>query len=124
MSRNNHVARLRKVAPALARSEDHKIVSIAWENAHRSSSPGTLVLRATHVHDFAEQMLNWNTPDGTRVDHRRAVLMHACCSRAAGPFHGTFVAGMASTSHIRTADGRADSLGRMNSELPSANWGY
>jgi hypothetical protein len=42
----------------------HSVAKLAQENAHRSSSPDTLVLRATQVHDFAEQILNWNTADG------------------------------------------------------------
>jgi uncharacterized protein YbjT (DUF2867 family) len=37
---------------------------LAHERATREAAPGALVLRATQFHDFARQMLEWNTVDG------------------------------------------------------------
>ena len=37
---------------------------LAQEQATREAAPGALVLRATQFHDFARQMLEWNTVDG------------------------------------------------------------
>jgi uncharacterized protein YbjT (DUF2867 family) len=37
---------------------------LAQEHATREAAPGALVLRATQFHDFARQMLEWNTVDG------------------------------------------------------------
>lgn len=37
------------------------VAKVAQENAHRAASPGTVVLRATQFHEFAGQMLEWNT---------------------------------------------------------------
>ncbi len=37
---------------------------LAHEKAARAAAPGTLVLRATQFHDFARQMLEWNTDGG------------------------------------------------------------
>ncbi|MET3961678.1 uncharacterized protein YbjT (DUF2867 family) [Marmoricola sp. OAE513] len=42
------------------------VAKTAEENAHRQHSPGTVVLRATQFHEFAGQMLAWNT-DGATV---------------------------------------------------------
>ncbi|MFL6156933.1 MAG: SDR family oxidoreductase [Marmoricola sp.] len=42
------------------------VAKLAQETAHRSLSPGTVVLRATQFHEFAGQMLGWNR-DGTVV---------------------------------------------------------
>jgi uncharacterized protein YbjT (DUF2867 family) len=36
----------------------------AQEQAYRAAAPGVVVLRATQFHDFAAQMLGWNTVDG------------------------------------------------------------
>jgi uncharacterized protein YbjT (DUF2867 family) len=41
------------------------VAKVAQENTHRSTSPGTVVLRATQFHEFAGQMLAWNTAGGT-----------------------------------------------------------
>ena len=41
------------------------VAKLAQENAHRAGSPGTVVLRSTQFHEFAGQMLGWNTADGT-----------------------------------------------------------
>jgi uncharacterized protein YbjT (DUF2867 family) len=37
---------------------------LAHERATRAAAPGVLVLRATQFHDFARQMLEWNTEGG------------------------------------------------------------
>ncbi len=37
---------------------------LAQEHATREAAPGALVLRATQFHDFARQMLEWNTDGG------------------------------------------------------------
>jgi len=37
---------------------------LAHEKATRAAAPGALVLRATQFHEFARQMLEWNTADG------------------------------------------------------------
>jgi uncharacterized protein YbjT (DUF2867 family) len=37
---------------------------LAHERATRAAAPGALVLRATQFHDFARQMLEWNTDGG------------------------------------------------------------
>jgi uncharacterized protein YbjT (DUF2867 family) len=37
---------------------------LAHEGATRAAAPGALVLRATQFHDFARQMLEWNTEAG------------------------------------------------------------
>ena len=41
------------------------VAKVAQETAHRATSPGAVVLRATQFHEFAGQMLAWNTSDGT-----------------------------------------------------------
>jgi uncharacterized protein YbjT (DUF2867 family) len=41
------------------------VAKVAQEDAHRSASPGAVVLRATQFHDFAGQMLGWNRSGST-----------------------------------------------------------
>jgi uncharacterized protein YbjT (DUF2867 family) len=41
------------------------VAKIAQEEAHRAASPGAVVLRATQFHEFAGQMLAWNTSGNT-----------------------------------------------------------
>lgn len=43
---------------------DYYVAKLAQENAYRETAPGVVVLRATQFHDFAGQMLDWNTQDG------------------------------------------------------------
>ena len=43
---------------------DYYVAKLAQEQAYRESAPGVVVLRATQFHDFAGQMLQWNTQDG------------------------------------------------------------
>lgn len=43
---------------------DYYVAKLAQEQAYRASAPGVVVLRATQFHDFAGQMLEWNTQDG------------------------------------------------------------
>lgn len=43
---------------------DYYVAKLAQENVYREVAPGTVVLRATQFHDFAGQMLEWNTQDG------------------------------------------------------------
>src|SRR6478735_6739339 len=43
---------------------DYYVAKLEQENVYREVSPGTVVLRATQFHDFAGQMLEWNTQDG------------------------------------------------------------
>ena len=45
---------------------------LAHEQATRTAAPGALVLRATQFHDFARQMLEWNTRRRRHPDHGRA----------------------------------------------------
>ena len=40
------------------------VAKLAQERAARATAPGVQVLRATQFHDFASQMLRWNTQDG------------------------------------------------------------
>jgi uncharacterized protein YbjT (DUF2867 family) len=40
------------------------VAKLAQEDAYRETAPGLAVLRATQFHDFAAQMLAWNTQDG------------------------------------------------------------
>lgn len=40
------------------------VAKLAQEQAARATAPGVVVLRATQFHDFAGQMLQWNTVDG------------------------------------------------------------
>lgn len=40
------------------------VAKLAQENAAREAAPGVAVLRATQFHEFAGQMLEWNTSDG------------------------------------------------------------
>lgn len=40
---------------------------LAHERATRAAAPGALVLRATQFHEFARQMLEWNTGDGVAL---------------------------------------------------------
>jgi uncharacterized protein YbjT (DUF2867 family) len=52
------------------RSKDYAYyrAKLAHEEATRASAPGPVVLRATQFHDFAGQMLEWNTDGGvTRI---------------------------------------------------------
>lgn len=42
------------------------VAKVAHEQAHRAASPGATILRATQFHEFAGQMLAWNT-SGTQV---------------------------------------------------------
>ena len=50
-----------------ARSPDFEyyVAKLAHEQATREHAPGPVVLRATQFHEFAGQMLAWNTHDGT-----------------------------------------------------------
>lgn len=41
------------------------VAKVAQENAHRASSPGPVILRATQFHEFAGQMLGWNRSGST-----------------------------------------------------------
>jgi uncharacterized protein YbjT (DUF2867 family) len=41
------------------------VAKVAQENAHRASSPGPVILRATQFHEFAGQMLGWNRDGDT-----------------------------------------------------------
>jgi uncharacterized protein YbjT (DUF2867 family) len=43
---------------------DYYVAKLAHERATRESAPGPVVLRATQFHEFAGQMLQWNTADG------------------------------------------------------------
>jgi len=43
---------------------DYYVAKLAQENTYREVAPGVVVLRATQFHDFASQMLSWNTQDG------------------------------------------------------------
>jgi uncharacterized protein YbjT (DUF2867 family) len=43
---------------------DYYVAKLAQENTYREVAPGVVVLRATQFHDFAGQMLEWNTQDG------------------------------------------------------------
>jgi len=43
---------------------DYYVAKLAQENTYREVAPGVVVLRATQFHDFASQMLEWNTQDG------------------------------------------------------------
>ena len=43
---------------------DYYVAKLAQENVYREVAPGVVVLRATQFHDFASQMLEWNTQDG------------------------------------------------------------
>jgi uncharacterized protein YbjT (DUF2867 family) len=43
---------------------DYYVAKLAQEEAYRATAPGVVVLRATQFHDFAGQMLEWNTRDG------------------------------------------------------------
>ena len=43
---------------------DYYVAKLAQENVYREVAQGTVVLRATQFHDFASQMLEWNTQDG------------------------------------------------------------
>lgn len=43
---------------------DYYVAKLAQEDAYRAAAPGVVVLRATQFHDFASQMLEWNTQDG------------------------------------------------------------
>lgn len=43
---------------------DYYVAKLAQENVYREVAPGPVVLRATQFHDFASQMLEWNTQDG------------------------------------------------------------
>lgn len=40
------------------------VAKLAQERAARAAAPGVSVVRATQFHDFAGQMLRWNTQDG------------------------------------------------------------
>lgn len=40
------------------------VAKVRQEDAHRKASPGVVVLRATQFHQFAGQMLDWNTSGG------------------------------------------------------------
>jgi uncharacterized protein YbjT (DUF2867 family) len=43
---------------------DYYVAKLAHERATREHAPGPVVLRATQFHEFAGQMLAWNTQDG------------------------------------------------------------
>jgi uncharacterized protein YbjT (DUF2867 family) len=43
---------------------DYYVAKLAQEQAYRKTAPGVVVLRATQFHQFAAQMLQWNTQDG------------------------------------------------------------
>jgi uncharacterized protein YbjT (DUF2867 family) len=43
---------------------DYYVAKLTQEQAYREVAPGVVVLRATQFHDFAGQMLEWNTQDG------------------------------------------------------------
>lgn len=43
---------------------DYYVAKLAHERATRESAPGPVVLRATQFHEFAGQMLQWNTVAG------------------------------------------------------------
>jgi len=43
---------------------DYYVAKLAQEQAARDTAPGVVVLRATQFHEFAGQMLAWNTQDG------------------------------------------------------------
>jgi uncharacterized protein YbjT (DUF2867 family) len=43
---------------------DYYVAKLAQEQAYRATAPGVVVLRATQFHQFASQMLQWNTQDG------------------------------------------------------------
>jgi uncharacterized protein YbjT (DUF2867 family) len=43
---------------------DYYVAKLEQENVYREVAPGVVVLRATQFHDFASQMLEWNTQDG------------------------------------------------------------
>jgi uncharacterized protein YbjT (DUF2867 family) len=43
---------------------DYYVAKLAQEDAYRETAPGVRVLRATQFHEFAAQMLQWNTQDG------------------------------------------------------------
>jgi uncharacterized protein YbjT (DUF2867 family) len=43
---------------------DYYVAKLEQENVYREVAPGVVVLRATQFHDFAAQMLEWNTQDG------------------------------------------------------------
>ncbi|MCB0896332.1 MAG: NAD(P)H-binding protein [Nocardioides sp.] len=43
---------------------DYYVAKLAQEQTYRAVAPGVVVLRATQFHDFAGQMLEWNTHDG------------------------------------------------------------
>ncbi|MGY2701423.1 SDR family oxidoreductase [Nocardioides sp. HB32] len=43
---------------------DYYVAKLEQEEAYRATAPGVVVLRATQFHDFAGQMLEWNTQDG------------------------------------------------------------
>jgi uncharacterized protein YbjT (DUF2867 family) len=43
---------------------DYYLAKLAQEEATREAAPGVVVLRATQFHQFAGQMLEWNTQDG------------------------------------------------------------
>lgn len=43
---------------------DYYVAKLAHERATREHAPGPIVLRATQFHEFAGQMLAWNTHDG------------------------------------------------------------
>jgi len=40
------------------------VAKVVQEDAMREHAPGTTILRATQFHEFAGQMLSWNTADG------------------------------------------------------------
>jgi uncharacterized protein YbjT (DUF2867 family) len=43
---------------------DYYVAKLTQEQVYREAAPGVVVLRATQFHDFAGQMLEWNTQDG------------------------------------------------------------
>jgi len=43
---------------------DYYVAKLAQERVARETAPGAVVLRATQFHQFAAQMLQWNTVDG------------------------------------------------------------
>ena len=43
---------------------DYYVAKLTQENVYRDTAPGVVVLRATQFHEFAAQMLEWNTQDG------------------------------------------------------------